>query len=249
MYPDVIDLRDFYTSPLGRVVRHVVGSKIRTRWPKIDGQVVVGLGYATPYLGAFAVEAERVAAFMPAGQGVVHWPADQPFRTALVDEYDLPLPDGSVDRMLMVHALEMAEAPQALLREAWRVLAPGGRLIAVVPNRRGLWARLDTTPFGHGRPFSRGQLTDLLREAMFSPSGWAGALAMPPFNLRLLLRYATAWERVGVILTPGFEGVLIVEATKQVYAPVPVRRARPLAARLKPVLAPPTPGAARKASA
>ena len=49
--------------------------------------------------------------------------------------------------------------PAALLREVWRVLAAGGRLLAVVPNRRGVWARIDTTPFGHGRPYSRSQIT------------------------------------------------------------------------------------------
>ena len=64
----------------------------------------------------------------------------------------------AVDRVLLVHALEMAHDPGALLREVWRVLAAGGRLLAVVPNRRGLWARMDTTPFGHGRPYSRTQI-------------------------------------------------------------------------------------------
>ena len=41
----------------------------------------------------------------------------------------------------------------------WRVLAPSGRVI-VVPNRRGPWARADNTPFGHGRPYSRSQITN-----------------------------------------------------------------------------------------
>ena len=38
-----------------------------------------------------------------------------------------------------------------------------GKLVIVTPNRRGLWARFEHTPFGTGRPFSRGQLTELLR--------------------------------------------------------------------------------------
>src|SRR5947207_8712583 len=53
----------------------------------------------------------------------------------------LPLGDAAVDRVLLVHALEMSRDAEALLREAWRVLAPGGRLLAVIPNRRGIWAR------------------------------------------------------------------------------------------------------------
>ncbi len=119
------------------------------------GLRVLGVGYATPYLGLFREEAERCLALMPAPQGVVRWPSTRPALAALVEEDELPLTDSAVDRVLLVHALEMSADPAELLREAWRVLAAGGRLLAVVPNRRGLWARMDTTPFGQGRPYSR----------------------------------------------------------------------------------------------
>ena len=90
-----------------------------------------------PYLGLFREEAERCLAFMPAAQGVVKWPTVRPTLSALVDELELPLPDAAVDRVLLVHALEMSQNATALLREVWRVLASGGQLLAVVPNRRG----------------------------------------------------------------------------------------------------------------
>ena len=80
-------------------------------------------------------------ALMPAGQGVVKWPTTRPALSALVDENELPLPDSAVDRVLLVHALEMTHDPAVLLREVWRVLASGGRLLAVVPNRRGRRSR------------------------------------------------------------------------------------------------------------
>ena len=149
---DVVDLRNFYAQRLGAVARHFVGRGIRQRWSDTRGLRVLGIGYATPYLGLFREEAERCLAFMPAAQGVVKWPTMRPALSSLVEELDLPLPDAAVDRVLLVHALEMSHDPTALLREIWRVLAPSGQLLAVVPNRRGLWARMDTTPFGHGRP-------------------------------------------------------------------------------------------------
>src|SRR5262245_20620394 len=161
---DVVDLRDFYSHRLGTVARHFVGRGIRRRWTNTSGLSVLGIGYATPYLGLFREEAERCLAFMPAAQGVVKWPTMRPALAALVDELELPLPDAAVDRVLLVHALEMSHDATALLREVWRVLAAGGRVLAVVPNRRGLWARIDTTPFGHGRPYSRSQITQLLRD-------------------------------------------------------------------------------------
>lgn len=233
MLIDVTALGAFYAGPLGVMARRLIGRRVRAFWPDVTGRTVMGLGYPVPYLGVFAGEAERVAALMPAAQGVACWPAEPPWRVALVDEYALPLPDASVDRLLMAHMLEMSPVPQTLLREAWRVLAPEGRLIAVVPNRRGLWARLDTTPFGHGRPYSRGQLDELLREAMFDPLNRTSALTLPPVGRGFLLRSAPALERFGGRVMPGFEGVLIVEAGKQVYAPVRVAGEVPVAARLR----------------
>ena len=168
---DVVDLRNFYGQRLGTVARHFVGRGIRQRWIDTHGQRVLGVGYATPYLGLFREEAERCLAFMPAAQGVVKWPTARPALSALVDEFELPLPDAAVDRVLLVHALEMSQDATALLREIWRVMASGGQLLAVVPNRRGLWARMDTTPFGHGRPYSRSQITHLSARGLVHAGG------------------------------------------------------------------------------
>ena len=236
---DVVDLRAFYSQRLGTVARHFVGRGIREHWNETQGLRLLGIGYAGPYLGLFRDEAERCLAFMPAAQGVVKWPTVRPTLSALVDDLELPLPDASIDRVLLVHALENSQNPTALLREVWRVLASGGQLLAVVPNRRGLWARMDTTPFGHGRPYSRSQITSLMRDAWFTPVSWSEALYIPPIQRGWFLRSAAAWERVGATLSAPFAGVHIVDATKQVYRPVPARREkRVLVPALKPALAP-----------
>src|SRR6202163_438152 len=236
---DVVDLRNFYAQYLGVVARRFVGRGIRARWKDTHALRVLGIGYATPYLGLFREEAERCLALMPAPQGVVRWPSSKPALAALVEEDDLPLRDAAVDRVLLVHALEMSHDVVAQLREVWRVLAAGGKLLAVVPNRRGLWARMDTTPFGHGRPYSRSQIVQLLRETWFTPTGWSEALYVPPVARGWFLRSATAWERTGSTISAPFAGVHIVEATKQVYRPVPARReARRLVPSLAPALAP-----------
>jgi SAM-dependent methyltransferase len=240
---DVVDLRNFYAQRLGAVARRFIARGIRERWPDTTSLRVVGIGYATPYLGLFREEADRCLALMPAPQGVVRWPSSKPALTALVEEDDLPLTDSAVDRVLLVHGLENSTDPVSLLREVWRVLAGGGRLLAVVPNRRGLWARMDTTPFGHGRPYSRPQITHLLRETWFTPTGWGEALYVPPVSRGWFLRSAVAWERTGATLSAPFAGVHIVEATKQVYRAIPARRERRrLMPALQPVLAP-SPGA------
>jgi SAM-dependent methyltransferase len=236
---DVIDLRNFYGHRLGIVARRFIGRAIRAVWTDTTGQRVLGVGYTTPYLGLFREEAERCLAFMPATQGVVRWPTARPGLVSLVDPAEMPLPDSSVDRVLLVHALEMSEDAAALLREVWRVLNAGGRLLVVVPNRRGLWARMDTTPFGQGRPYSRSQITGLLRDTWFTPMSWGEALYVPPVSRAWFLRSAVAWERAGATISAPFNGVHLVEASKQVYRVIPARRARrKLVPALNPTLVP-----------
>ena len=222
---DVSDLRSFYDSPLGEMARRLIGRIIRQRWETCRGYQVLGLGYGAPYLERFYNEAQRTLAFMPAEMGVINWPPIGLSSSALVEATMLPVSDGVIDRLLLVHALETAEHPHELLSECWRILAPGGRLMCITPSRRGLWARGDGTPFGQGQPFSRSQLKSLLREALFSPLFWSEALYVPPTNFAFLLRSAIVFERLGAKLGLPFAGVHIVEATKQVYRPVGLSRA------------------------
>src|SRR3979411_1512841 len=148
---DVIDLRDFYSQRLGIVARRLINRGIHARWPNAEGQRVLGLGYPTPYLGLFREDSERCIAFMPAAQGVLKWPTARPTLATLVDEFSLPLPDAAVDRVLLIHALEMSDDPEGLLREVWRVLAPSGRMMAVIPNRRKVGAEPFQSASGNER--------------------------------------------------------------------------------------------------
>lgn len=218
MSRDVIDLRDFYSGRLGLTVRRVLRGRIRDLWPNVRGEVVLGLGFATPFLRQFRDEADRVIALMPPEQGILAWPAEGPYCVALADNNELPLPDFSVDRVLLVHSLEHSGNADRLLSEVWRVLNSRGRLMVVVPNRTGLWARTDRTPFGFGRPYSSSQLHQLLRNAQFIPESTGYGLHIPPARSRLMLKASGAWEDIGGRWFPGIGGVVIVEAGKQIYA-------------------------------
>ncbi len=243
MYTDIVDLREFYDSSLGHVARTLIGRRLRQIWPDTSGQVLVGVGYATPYLRPFLGEAERVLALMPASQGVAYWPGEGPGLVTLTDEADLPLPDLSVDRVLLIHGLEGTEQLRPMLREIWRVLAGSGRLLAVVPNRRGLWARAEWTPFGHGYPYSVSQLKHVLRDTLFVPERTAHALFIPPVRSRFALPWAPAWEEIGARWFKAFAGVTMIEASKQLFAGVSRRTEASHARRL--IL--PMPGGAARA--
>lgn len=235
---DIVDLREFYGSRLGLATRRSLAGRLRQRLADLPGGTVMGLGYAMPYLADCVVRPEAQLAFMMARQGVFRWPEEGAVQSALVDECDLPLLESVVDVALVVHGLELTDAPLEMLREIWRVLAPQGRLFLVVPNRRGVWARFDASPFGHGQPFSRPQLSALLKESQFSVVSWSHALYFPPSARSAMLSAAPALEGLGSRLMPALSGVIIVEAAKQVYAVASGKRLRRIPARTRPALAP-----------
>jgi SAM-dependent methyltransferase len=238
MRRDVLELRQFYASPLGRQARAMVGRKVLEAWGDAHGLDVLALGYATPFVTEMHGQARRVVAAMPAQQGVEVWPGGARNLATLACEDGLPFPNALFDRILLVHAIEESPDPIGLLREVWRVLAPSGRVIVAVAARNGLWANAEKTPFGHGRPYSRSQLAELLREAELEPSGYTRALYAPP--VAWLAGWAEGFEQAGSRLWPGFAGIVLTEAVKQTFAVKPkgVRARVP-----RPVLVP-APGAA-----
>ncbi|SLN50928.1 methyltransferase domain-containing protein [Pseudooctadecabacter jejudonensis] len=221
MHLDVHDLREFYyRSPLGRAAQKVVRDELVQLWPKATRETVVGYGFAVPLLRPFLTDARRVIGLMPGPQGVMPWPADAPNVSVLCEDTLWPVASGVVDKLVLMHGLETSEHPLALLDECWRVLAPQGRAVFIVPNRAGLWSRSDRTPFGFGRPYSLGQLEQQLRDTGLIPTHTLSTLYQPPSSRRIWRKMAGAMERSGrhlPLFTAG--GVLMVEVTKQVPQP------------------------------
>jgi SAM-dependent methyltransferase len=214
MPQDVRELADFYHAPLGQLARRTILRQIKNFWPDMKGRRLLGYGFAVPYLRAFA-DAERAIAAMPSHLGVITWPQGRN-AALLCEEESLPFPDVFFDRILIVHGLEGAESLRPLLRQLWRVLAPEGRILLVAPNRASLWAQIDRSPFGQGRPFSKMELDGILKGALFQPCRWERALYAPP--LTTITRSGAGWEKVGAKLFPAIGGVHVVEATKSLYA-------------------------------
>jgi len=226
MRRDVLELREFYASRLGRAARTIIGRRIDEAWDGAGGLDVLGLGYATPYLRGFRPAARRVLAAMPAAQGVEVWPGEGPVAALLVNERSLPFPNAMFDRILVIHALEEADDPLAVLREVWRVLAPSGRVILAAANRRGVWSNVESTPFGHGQPFTRRQLEALAREAELEPVAWSRALFTPP--IQWAASWADGFEQIGARLGPALSGLILLEAVKQTFAVKPKGRRMPV---------------------
>jgi SAM-dependent methyltransferase len=221
MHLDVLDLRQFYyRTRLGRVAQKAVRDRMLRLWPEASGQTVAGFGFAVPLLRPYLKDARRVIGLMPGQQGVMPWPAGQKNVSVLCEETLWPVQTGSVDRLVLMHALETSEQPGAVLNECARVLGPGGKALFIVPNRSGLWARRDATPFGFGRPYSLSQLEAQVKAAGFVPERHVSALFAPPSSTKFWMRTSEMLERLGQRM-PDLRagGVIMLEVSKQMPAP------------------------------
>lgn len=222
MHLDVVDLRNFYyRTGLGRAAQRAIRTRVVELWPEAKGQTVVGFGFAVPLLRPYLASARRVTGLMPGQQGVMHWPPNMENLSVLCEETAWPLETGHVDRLILMHGLETSENPASVLNECWRVLGPGGKAIIIVPNRAGMWARRDATPFGFGHPYSLGQLEAQLKSHNFVPENHRAALFLPPSDRRIWLKTGPVLERYGHRISARFVGgVLIVEVSKRAHAPM-----------------------------
>ena len=224
MSSDVARLIGYYKSPLGRISRSLVREQVMGLAGDVRGKRVLGLGFATPYMRFTLGQAERVLAFMPDRQGASAWPREGPSRTVLCDPLEMPLTDAAIDLTIAVHALEHIADAEELMRELWRVTAPNGHLIIIVPRRRGIWAQRDNTPFGQGNPYSGGQLEKLLRDHSFVPEAWRDGLFVPPLQSSLVLKSTRFFERFGRLFGPAMSGVICVRARKEAFPAIPRRK-------------------------
>ena len=220
MHLDVIDLRKFYyRTKLGRIVQRALRDKVERLFGDTKGQTILGYGFAAPMLRPFLKSSRRVICLMPGQQGVMPWPEGQLNRSVLTPEISWPLATGVVDKMVILHGLETSNNQNGLLEEIWRVLGPGGRVLIIVPNRSGLWARSEKTPFGYGQPYSVSQLETQLRIHKFSVERHMSAMFFPPSHKPFWLKVSKYLEGVGLRgVIPLASGVIIIEATKQIYA-------------------------------
>lgn len=234
-------LEAFYRSRLGEAAAQRMGARVLDLWGACEGLRVLGIGYPAPLLKLWQTNAATCVGAVPDEIGEVRHTTEKGQVLCSVPEHRLPFPEALFDRVFLLHALEEADSPRQLLREAWRVLAPEGRIVVAVTNRRSMWSLADNKPFGHGRPWTRQQLVRFLNDSLFQVTASTTAVHMPPLDWRLITGASKSWERAGELVLPGLGGVVLVEAVKRLYtkpggsAAAPVTKAVK-ASKPKPVM-------------
>ncbi len=223
MRPAVSELLAYYGQSQGQRLVGLLGATLTPLMASRKSDRVLGLGYAAPYLQGLRPQVERLVLAHPQLQGATPWPAGQPNCSVQVDEYALPFADALFDQVVAIHVLEFSDPVRRLLREIWRVLAPRGRLLLVVPNRFSLMALLDSSPFGNGRPFSAAQLQQVLKDALFDVRAVHGVAALP-HGLggaavdRLVLRFAPSIAGLHVVVAQKTDSVALIGTPRRVRA-------------------------------
>ena len=231
MLYDVGKINTFYNHSHGQIVAKLLREELSNIWEpsKTTSNLAVGFPFY------FFPEDIICPVLMPVEIGGIAWAHNQEIYTAIIDSNSWPLESDSIDCIFISHALEFITDHHSFLMEAGRVLKSAGKLILLVPHRRGLWLRTETTPFGHGTPFSKGQIFRLLKNTGLNPEKCTRSLFLPPFAYKLPEALSNQIEIVGEHLLQLLGGVLIVEATKMVYAEPKKNRAKTKARLFAPV--------------
>ncbi len=99
---------------------------------------------------------------------------------ALASGYDLPFADATFGAVLALDVIEHVDDDVGLLREARRVLRPGGVVVITVPALPWLWSSHDEVNH-HRRRYLRGSLVRAVRAAGLEPCkiSYYNALLLP----------------------------------------------------------------------
>jgi len=142
---------------------------------------------------------------------------------------DIPLRNGCVDAMVLHHTLELSRDPRAALREATRVLAPGGQMVICAFNRYSPFSVLRLLGEGPRRFISPLLLNDWLDvlgfETVVAPQFVS---YRPPFFAAAF--EAPGWDNLRGLLSrsPGPLGnIVLVHVRKQSVSVRPDWQAAP----------------------
>lgn len=207
----------YYHSPTGRLVAQMVRGKLQDAIGSFDQSEMIGFGY--PYM--CLPNHVSMPVLIPEEMGALAAFDQTGVMSVCASSATWPFESESADCIIMTHGLEFAHDPAACLTEACRVLKGAGRLVLMVPHRRSLWVRAETSPLGHGRPFSKSQLAMLVQQAGFEVMKVERHLHTPPIGLSFGYGVAQILNKIGKQGWGMFGGVIILEATKLVYAKKP----------------------------
>ncbi len=141
----------------------------------------------------------------------------------------LPIASDSVDLVILMHHLSNSSEPHAVLREAFRVLIPEGKLVIIDFNPVSLWGLrhffqswLEHVPF-KGHFFTAKRIDDWMRLLGFDQYRHLRVGFQPPIQKPGLLRHLSWLEKGMRKWLPVFGALNLMVYSKSISPLTPVR--------------------------
>ncbi|GJM12409.1 MAG: SAM-dependent methyltransferase [Pseudohongiella sp.] len=222
-------LSQWFQSPQGEAVLRAEKEAIHKSLEKLFGYHILQLGFS---------EEHSLIDQSPVGHKIIFAPSFRPGSSrAVASNEELPLSSDSVDVVVIHHGLDFAANSHQMLREATRVLRPGGHMLIVGFNPYSYWGfwklfkRKKTMPW-RGRFISKGRVSDWLKLLDLHIDSVAYGLHFLPLKMSRLLNRAESFENLGNKIQSPLGGAYYIHCIKQAAPLTPiVPKWRPLRAR------------------
>ena len=217
----------WYATPVGRLVdrleKHAVLVLVGERTEGLTLDLSCGTGnYALALAGrGLKVVGVDVSEPMLRVARAKSAQAKLDIRWLQADVSALPFRPGVFDLATVILGLEFVTEPGRVLQEAHRVLRPGGRLVAAILDRSGLWTlwrrlkrRFVPSIWRRARFLGSAELGDLLRAQGFGAQRWQRAVHFLPLLARGRPGWLERWEAIGARWMPAWAAFVAVTARR-----------------------------------
>ncbi|MEW6726737.1 class I SAM-dependent methyltransferase [Desulforudis sp. 1088] len=216
----------WYERPLGRVVEKLETDLFLTLARPCRGERVLDAGCGTGRLALLMAQMGLSVTGIDSSEAMLEVAREKlagyPSVELLCSPLEtLPLPPEYYHLVVAFTVLEFTEDPGRAVRELWRMVRPGGRLVVAVLNAWSPWAwrrraeaRLHGGIFKNAHFFQPGELVSLLARETGQQPYWQSAVFIPPSANSLVLRFADGLERWGRRMLKPWGALLIVRVDK-----------------------------------
>lgn len=212
------EMTQWLASPLGQALLESEAALLEPVLARIFGYHFLQLGVSDYSMLAASPVGHKLA-FVPryeAGQSDV-----------VADNEALPLQSESVDAVLIHHALDYSPDNHRLLREAARVLMPGGKLLIIGFNPLSSWGlrklcRWRNVAPWHARYITSSRVQDWLKLLEFSIDKVEHGAYLLPFTHNQVVGTASRFEGLGQKFNAPMGAIYLIVACKQVIPVTPI---------------------------